>query len=82
MLSANNVVPTSVSTLVATDIADENGFTGTEQALQLRRFFPLELVHCIVILQRGVIKSFGSASPTKLSADGEATSIDSMFCGR
>jgi hypothetical protein len=82
MLSTNNVVPSSVSSLIATDIADENGFTGSEQALQLRGFFPLELVLCIVILQRGVIKSFGSTSPAKPSADNAAVSIDSIFCGR
>jgi hypothetical protein len=74
-------MPTSASSLVAAEVADQNGFTGSEQALQLRQFFPLQLVHCIAIA-RGVIKSFGSSSPMNLSASGEVIAIDSMFCGR
>jgi hypothetical protein len=75
-------VPGSASSFVVTDVADENGFTGSEQAIQLRRFFPLELVHCVAILQRGVIKSFDSTTRATTSGDGEAVAIDSIFCGR
>jgi hypothetical protein len=75
-------MPTSASSLVAAEVADQNGFTGSEQALQLRQFFPLQLVHCVAILQRGVIKSFDGSSRTNLSASGEMIAIDSMFCGR
>jgi hypothetical protein len=78
----DNAVPRAASSFVATDVADSNGFTGSEQALQLRRFFPLELVQCVVILQRGVIKSFNSTVCAIASGDGEAVFIDSVFCGR
>jgi hypothetical protein len=75
-------MPSLVSSLIATNIADQNGFTGSEQALHLRRLFPLELVRCVVVLQRGVIKLFGSTARTTTSGDGEAVPIDTMFCGR
>jgi hypothetical protein len=74
-------VPTLASSLVAAEVANQNGFTGSKQALQLRQFFPLQLIHCIAIVQ-GVIKLFSSSSPINLSASGEVIAIDSMFCGR
>jgi hypothetical protein len=78
---AQNIVPRSASSFVATGIADQNGFTGSGQALQLRRFFPLELVRCVV-LQRGVIKLFDSTMRATTSGDGAAVAIDNIFCGR
>jgi hypothetical protein len=75
-------MPSLASSLIATNIADQNGFTGSEQALRLRRLFPLELVRCVVVLRRGVIKLFGDTARTTISGDGEAVSIDTMFCGR
>jgi hypothetical protein len=78
---AQNIVPISASSFIATGIADHNGFTGSGQALQLQRFFPLELVRCVV-LQRGVIKMFNSTVRTTTSGDGGAVAIDSIFCGR
>jgi hypothetical protein len=68
--------------LVAADVTDPNGFTGSQQALQLRRFFPLELVQCVAILERGVIKTFSSTVPAITSGNGEAVAMDSIFCGR
>lgn len=39
-----------------TAVADQDGFTGTEAAIQLARFFPLSFIRCVVTTS-GVIKS-------------------------
>jgi hypothetical protein len=75
-------VPTAASSLIVSGIADQDGFTGTEAALRLAQFFPLELARCVVTLSGGVIKQFNSTATTMMSGDGAAISIVNIFCGR
>lgn len=75
-------MPTAASSLVVSGIADQDGFTGTEAALRLAKFFPLDLTRCVVTLSDGVIKPFNSTASTMMSGDGVAISIVDMFCGR
>jgi hypothetical protein len=81
-ISPDNVLPQAASSLVATAIADQDGFTGTVQAQRLAQFFPLVLVRCVVILQRGVVHMFDSNAVTTLSRDQQAVQIDTIFCAR
>jgi hypothetical protein len=75
-------VPTAASSLIVSGIADQDGFTGTEAALRLAEFFPLDLARCVVTLSGGVIKQFKSTATTIMSGDGAVIPILNMFCGR
>lgn len=76
-----NKLPEVASSFIATGITDQLGFAGTEEALRLSEFFPLELVRCVVISQ-DVIKIFNSSTPTNMSGSGAVVPISSIFCGR
>lgn len=75
-------LPAKFSSLLASQLTDGDGFTGTNQALKLAGFFPLELVRCVAILSGGIIKQFNSSALTTMSGDGEAVTVQRVFCGR
>jgi hypothetical protein len=81
LISGDNVIPNTASSLIVVGTADETGFTGTQQALQLAKFFPPSLTRCVVIIRGGVINLFDTTLTT-LSGSGDAVLIDSIFCSR
>lgn len=81
VISAENTLPEVASSFLATGIADQLGFEGSEQATNVAKFFPLALIRCVAITQ-DVIKVFNSSTATAMSGSGEAVPISSIFCGR
>jgi hypothetical protein len=81
VISTENILPEMASSFIATGVTDQLGFTGSEQASRVSKFFLLALVRCVVITQ-DVIKVFNSSAATNMSGSGEAVPIGSMFCGR
>lgn len=69
------------SSFIATGIVDQLGFTGSEAASRVAKFFPLGLVRCVA-LTRDVIRVFNSSTATNMSGSGAVVPINGMICGR
>ena len=74
-------MPEMANSFIATGIADQLGFTGSEQASYVARFFSLAQVRGVAIM-RGAIKAFNSSTATTMSGIKVAGPISSIFCCR
>ncbi|KAF2182651.1 hypothetical protein K469DRAFT_690755 [Zopfia rhizophila CBS 207.26] len=73
-------IPNSATNLAAVGVADQDGFTGTDTAIRLAKFFPLSGISCQALISGGQSKGFSSATPVDLGEDGEAAAIEFLTC--
>jgi hypothetical protein len=73
-------LPGAGSSFQVTGIADSEGFTGTDAALNVARFFPLDLMKCIAVV-RGTFQTFTDEKKT-VSSSGDPLPLTSISCAR
>ncbi|XTI82085.1 hypothetical protein V2W45_1208196, partial [Cenococcum geophilum] len=69
-------IPNSTSNLIITRVSDQNGFTKTNTALYIAKFFPLNGVSCQVIVSKKELIDLSSTIPVDLGIDNRVIPIE------